>query len=407
MARIIFFALPAHAHSHQTLALTKELVDRGEDVTYYTSAAFESTVRRTGARFRRYRSKLLERASPAAGGIFRRVEAARDVLREELTTVRNDRPECIIRDAIALWGVYFSRLLDIPAVASISTVGINSEVMHYAQDSSVGPKSVLDLLMRAEWLSKAAESAREIVDHYGIDNLPPLHPIGVREKLNIVYTSRLFQPLVESFDDSYRFVGPVVPGIRPESDFPWDWITSRTLVYVSQGTVFNQDRKLFRDCIEVLRAVDCQVVISTGTGLPADTFGDLPANVLVRPFVPQAELIGRSAACITNGGLHTISDCLYHGVPVVAIPFTEEHAIQSRRVEELGAGIRLSRPEATGETLRDALYQILTDPRYRRSCQRIGDSFRQCGGVKQAAAEIQQFIRTQSSRTANVANTSH
>ena len=59
--------------------------------------------------------------------------------------------------------------------------------------------------------------------------------------LNIVYTSREFQPCAETFDDRFKFIGPSVGGRAETSDLAWDEPLPSELVYVSLGTIFNAD----------------------------------------------------------------------------------------------------------------------------------------------------------------------
>jgi UDP:flavonoid glycosyltransferase YjiC (YdhE family) len=40
MARALFLGLPLHGHTNPTLPLVRELVDRGEEIIYYSVDAF-------------------------------------------------------------------------------------------------------------------------------------------------------------------------------------------------------------------------------------------------------------------------------------------------------------------------------------------------------------------------------
>ena len=55
MKKYILLNLPAHGHINPTLAVVKELVDRGNKVIYYATDEFKEKIIRTGAEYRAYK----------------------------------------------------------------------------------------------------------------------------------------------------------------------------------------------------------------------------------------------------------------------------------------------------------------------------------------------------------------
>ena len=51
MKNIMFFCIPAHGHHNPTIAVVKELVQRGNTVRYYSFREFQSKIESTGAEF--------------------------------------------------------------------------------------------------------------------------------------------------------------------------------------------------------------------------------------------------------------------------------------------------------------------------------------------------------------------
>ena len=58
MAKYAMFSTPGHGHVNPTLALTQELVARGEQVIYYLTDEFRPAVEATGATFRSYSKEM-------------------------------------------------------------------------------------------------------------------------------------------------------------------------------------------------------------------------------------------------------------------------------------------------------------------------------------------------------------
>ena len=54
MSKVLFFSIPLQGHTNPTLPLVKELVRRGEEVTYYSLEPLRSAIEQIGATFRSY-----------------------------------------------------------------------------------------------------------------------------------------------------------------------------------------------------------------------------------------------------------------------------------------------------------------------------------------------------------------
>ena len=101
------------------------------------------------------------------------------------------------------------------------------------------------------------------------------------------------------------------------------------------------------------------------------------------------------AAFVTHGGMNSVNESLFHGVPVVVVPQMSEQDIVGRRVEELGAGLYLAKEEATAQRLRESVERLLADDGFRQQAAVVRQSFQSAGGVARAADAILAFTRPQ------------
>src|SRR5262245_61663447 len=131
-----------------------------------------------------------------------------------------------------------------------------------------------------------------------------------------------------------------------------------------------------------------QAVVVAPPGLVADP----PANVLVRPWVPQVALLARSAAVVTHGGQNTVSEALAAGVPLVVAPIRDDQPINAAQVVAAGAGVRVrfGRVRAGGPPAPPG--PVLGAPGYGAAARRIGDSFARAGGADAAARRIEEDL---------------
>jgi MGT family glycosyltransferase len=133
---------------------------------------------------------------------------------------------------------------------------------------------------------------------------------------------------------------------KSERAFPWDLLDpKRKLLYVSLGS---QTYRSDRDRITAfLRATgeafvgreDWQVVIATGGLLRAEELA-APSGILVFGWAPQLDLLRQARVAVTHGGLGTVKECIFFGVPMVVFPLSHDQPDNARRVVHHGLGTR-------------------------------------------------------------------
>jgi len=397
MAKALFLSLPLHGHTNPSLPLVRELVGRGDEIVYYSAAAFAPNIEQTGARYRPYQNAFLadmrqlpERMEELSWLLMR---TTAEVLGHELDAFRAERADYLITDSVAPWGQWVAQVLGVPVATSVSTFAFNRHVLAFGLAHGVRPKSARLLLSKMRHMVKALLLGRDLRRRYGVSGPGVMGSVFGRSDLNIVYTSRHFQPCAETFDGRFQFVGPSITTRTETVDFPWEQVAHPVVVYASMGTLFNTDTTFYRNCVEAFRGDDVQVIMSVGGNVSAGSFGPAPPNFIVQTHVPQLDVLRRATVFVTHGGMNSVSESLYYGVPVVVIPQMGEQEIVGRRVEELGAGLYIAKEEATAEKLHESVHRLLTEDRFRQQAAVVGESFQTSGGVARAADAILAFTR--------------
>ena len=88
------------------------------------------------------------------------------------------------------------------------------------------------------------------------------------------------------------------------------------MLYVSLGTVFKAAPQLLRTIATALAPLGGTVLVATGQTDPS-ALDPLPANVLVRRSVPQPDVLARAAMFVTHGGMNSVNEAMYAGVPML------------------------------------------------------------------------------------------
>ncbi|XP_071609525.1 2-hydroxyacylsphingosine 1-beta-galactosyltransferase isoform X1 [Heliangelus exortis] len=102
---------------------------------------------------------------------------------------------------------------------------------------------------------------------------------------------------------------------------------------------------------------------------------NLGNNTKLIEWLPQNDLLGHSniKAFLSHGGLNSIFETMYHGVPVVGIPLFGDHYDTMTRVQAKGMGILLNWKTVTETELYEALVKVINDPSYRQQAQRLSE----------------------------------
>lgn len=135
------------------------------------------------------------------------------------------------------------------------------------------------------------------------------------------------------------------PGALPARD------RSRPLVFLTLGTAFGT-KELLTTAIAGLSTLDAQVVVATGRVRPAE-LGEVPDNVTVLPWLPQADLLSQVDVVVHHGGSGTTLGALTVGAPQLILPQGADQFANADALVTSGAALRLLPAELTAEAIAD------------------------------------------------------
>jgi MGT family glycosyltransferase len=387
MSDVLFLASPSHGHVNPTLGLVDELVRRGERVTYFASEPFRERVEATGAAFKAYAHDLdLFKGPPAPGrrsamlDVFAR---GADTLADVFAQTRYRRFDYLVHSAPFPFTRPIARLLELPTVAShavFAGLGAFVDRDKVSTHPMLAPNPERDAVLR--------QAAADIDQRFGVAVSTDFRDwIFNPGDLNLVYTSRLFAGELPQADSTYAFVGPPVHARQETTDFPLDRLVGRRVLYISLGTVFgNRSPALYEAFFAAFERWD-GVVVMAAYGVDTTAWRP-PANFIVRPYVPQGEILKHATAAITHAGMNSISDLLAAEVPFVCLPMGADQPALASRAQALGATIVLDHASATAEQLEEAVQRVGSEPAFRAGMHAIAESFRAAGGYPRAVDDI-------------------
>jgi UDP:flavonoid glycosyltransferase YjiC (YdhE family) len=391
MSRHLFVFPPLVGHVNPALGVAEELRRRGDDVAWVAHEAAVghllggagTKVYPAGDSFLETAVELMSRHDALKGA------ASLQFVWEEflvpLTLIMADpvraavddfRPDVVVADQHAFAGAVVAEERGLPwAVSASTTAELLDPLMAGARKIAAWFRGQLDGLFDRLGMPQLTEA--------GFD--PRYSP-----HLVIQYSTPELVGPVQRHLPSVVYVGPALRPADVPVDFPWEWLERHERhVLVSLGTLVQG--KGLRFLQRAMEAAEGQPYGMVLVGDPA-VLPPPPTNVLVRPFVPQLELLARVDAVVSHGGQNTAAEALLAGVPLVCAPIRLDQPITTAQVVAAGAGRRLSFGRATAADIRAAVDAVLHDPAYRAAAAGIGDALRAAGGAARAADHIQALV---------------
>ncbi|MEU3647748.1 glycosyltransferase [Lentzea sp. NPDC034063] len=348
--RILFSSLGSHGHVYPILPLAIAARAQGHDVLYAVDSGFHATVEKLGLTVVDAGISIWD-AFRQANELHGTGEFRRDMLRQTAVDAFgsllprafvNDLEPVLERDKPDL--VVFE-LINPGAGLAAMRAGIPTVCHGFGKmDENLVPEAMSDLLL-------------EYVAELGI-TLPDGHHYG----LGSTYLD-VFPPSLQDLDhlsDVDRIPMRPVPFAEP-GELP-DWVVAheRPLVYLTFGTAFSNPDVL-KTAIAGVAGVDAEVLVATGPQVDPSVLTDVPANVHVLPWVPQADLLAHADLVVHHGGAGTTVAAMTNGLPQLILPQGADQFRNAEIVEDTRLGGRLVGEDFTADAVQETAQKLLKD----------------------------------------------
>lgn len=396
MSRIGFLSLSATGHINPSMALAKAMQQRGHEVIFFNVIDRERTILERGLKFVPYGlaeyplgslAEIYEKMGKLKGiegvqyFIERMLAQAKSVFRDLPELIRHHNIDALVIDQLFPGGATVAHHLGLPYASLANALAVNFEpgvpppTLPWSYEDSSAAE--MRNLAASQQLRQALTAWLEFDNSQRIAwNLEPYNDLledSFSPRAQIANQPSVFDLPRKLLPASFHYAGPLLhPEGRESIAFPWEKLDGRPLIYASMGTLQNGLGWTFRAILEACAALDVQLVLSLGgSALGSAELGDVPSNAIVVSYAPQPEILARAVLCITHAGLNTALEALTHGVPMVAIPVTNDQPGVAARILHTQTGEVVSLDQLTGQSLRSAVAKVLTDPSYRERAKSL------------------------------------
>ncbi|MER5261871.1 glycosyltransferase [Actinosynnema sp. NPDC002837] len=348
--RILFSSLGHYGHTYPLLPLAIAARELGHDVGYFTGAAFANTLTARGIEH-------------IVGGI-----EVPEAFAIATSDARPRRPEDVTERVAYTFASVMPRRFATELAPVIADRKPNLVVHEFGNPGAglaadvAGVPALCHSFGRMWQEPDFAEAALAHLTDLGAElgvEIPRSDPLVLGHPYLDICPPSLQNPAFLTSSVHRTPLRPV-PFTEPGELPSWVLEHRETLVYLTLGTAFGVVEVL-RTAVEGLAALDVKVLVATGPTVEPDALGELPDNVVVLPWVPQADLLPHVDLVVHHGGSGTTMGTLGAGVPQLVIPQAADQFNNADMVTEAGLGDRVLGADVTAEVFTAKAKRLLTD----------------------------------------------
>lgn len=394
---IAYIGVPAHGHTNPGLVVLSELQERGHQINMFNDERFRTKAEGAKIDLIAYpplfpeNEELKKSFSKLINATLLISTIAQNLTDFVLESLEQLKPDLVIYDSMAMWGYIAARKL------KISNICFNTTFVMDGSEKTMGLRALTSLLFDGfRNASIILPWIKRMKDIYGNDCSG-----GITEfaKLNIVFTSREFHPPNKKLDSSFSLVGPAIKqslrsGMESIKEIDLTSYSEKPLIYVSLGTIINDNDSFYKNILDIAGKIDAWFIISTGSEVNSFDSAAIPGNCHLFSYVPQLRVLEKANLFITHGGLNSIQESLYYGVPMIIFPGQIEQILNARQTQKQGVGIAhiSKRSQSSKKQITRNIIKVLSNSGFKDRAEKIGNTLKNAGGYKSAADIIESAI---------------
>lgn len=148
-------------------------------------------------------------------------------------------------------------------------------------------------------------------------------------------------------------------------------------IFFSLGTNIRSD-KLSKEKVKALLDAFSELPQRVLWKFESDSLQNLPNNVAVKKWMPQNDILAHPNVCLffSHAGMLSIQEAMYHGVPILGMPFLADQNVNIFKLASHGVGEKLVYETLTKQSVLKAIHQILDNPSYKENMRKLSILYR-------------------------------
>lgn len=207
-------------------------------------------------------------------------------------------------------------------------------------------------------------------------------------------------------EDLEWFVGPQIFLKRTQTNIDSDFSeafaymtqpdvsgTKVPIVYCAMGSIVG-DLDYFQRVVQAFaKRPHYRLLLSTGPQVSTDDLGTLPPNVKAFSSVPQLDVLRHADLMLCHGGITTINECIFFGVPMIVYSagYTDEDS-NAVRIEHHGLGVRGDMNQESAMDIAKRVDSVLKNAEIKTNVQHMKAVYQKYREADKATALIEQAL---------------
>ncbi len=205
-------------------------------------------------------------------------------------------------------------------------------------------------------------------------------------------TDPVFDFSFDGLPDHHHYTGPLgiweppgeIPAYVAKQGDPW--------VLVTISSQLQDDLPLAEAALEALADRPLRVLLTIGPDHEPAEVRAVPSNAHVEKTVSHAAVLERGALLVSHAGHGSVMKALWHGRPMVLVPWGRDQPGVAARATALGVARSLPRDDAAPDKLAAAIDAVLADEGMRQQALSHSERLRTTDPAETAAERLETLL---------------
>ncbi len=449
MKTVVFHILPTPSHLNASYKLAKSLRSKGHRVIYFSYSYKEPYFRSLGFEFSPY---------PESQNPLEKPQKQDSILKKAILAYKNKRhyhkeflkgdfydellgqisPDMIVVDLSLIYYSVFLYKKKVPFIITCTKVCLDKSPDVPPFTSAYIPKQgsvVSRIFVYWLWLHRLSlYRFRSLWDHYlTLGKISPYQLCRIyaqKNKLNfkklanthryshfgwkyipeVILSPKEFDYPREFAPNQYH-IGPVVDMERIETEYDSTFPeamekidrlmieTGKKLVYCAMGSYdFKHRKKRIKFYLKLLRVFENHpeliLVLSTGKDINPKGFPYSSTNTFLFQNVPQLTLLKKSSLMINHGGMQSVTECIFSGIPMLSYPLNTDldQKGNAARVSFHGIGLLGNLKNDSCTKIEEKVIRIIDERQFREKTQSLAEKLNKKNDYKKGITLITEYF---------------
>ncbi|MBO0439109.1 glycosyltransferase [Candidatus Enterococcus ikei] len=288
------------------------------------------------------------------------------------------QPDLIIRDSLDVIGLEYGKENNIPIISYITNNYYSPEVLlkenyflYYFELLKSKPE--YQLVYQTNFKKRMNDTVLPFLKEMtGFSSIYSFFQQGPKEAANIICSTSFLQPYSSSFEyNRFQLLAPSKSKFTIDTGLVDAHLqaildTESPIVYISAGSYLTLPIDYYKHLSSLFLSHGYKVILSVKHYETEEIYQLIDErykkDIYISDWIPQNLVLSKSALFITAGGMNSIEEAIYFGVPMYIVSYASEQHVNGIIIEELGLGLtdyNIRNPYATtADNLKHMLSEI-------------------------------------------------